>query len=279
MRFRSWVACSSGSSFSRSAASSGSMASSTSAARSRSSADRIDTWASSGSSSSTSARRSSFSAPAISSRRAVPSSWMTSARSAARMSSYASSRRAAPCSTERRVRSCTASTGTVRVEPRRNRVDPRVDRRRTNSWSTSQSPVRCCAIDTSSMVTSPEPSLSWTRRSSSSPSTTDSMARCSNRRMLTRPVLITCPASILVTRVSGRNTRRRPGTSTTRPTARGAPLARTSTTTSRTRPTWSPIGSKTTVPARRATKTLVLALTLVSLRPAPVARSSPLATR
>ena len=81
---------------------------------------------------------------------------------------------------------------------------------------------------------------------------------------------MTCPESIAVTRVSGRNTRRRAATSTTSPTARGAPLGRTSTTTSRTRPTWSPRGSNTLVPARRATNTLVpTLLTSVSLDRAP----------
>jgi hypothetical protein len=75
--------------------------------------------------------------------------------------------------------------------------------------------------------------------------------------MFTSPVVITCPASTLVTRVIGTNTRRRPGTSTTSPTTRGCCLpARNTTTTSRIRPTWSPMGSKTARPARRATKTL-----------------------
>src|SRR5690606_25667467 len=65
------------------------------------------------------------------------------------------------------------------------------------------------------------------------------------------------------------------GTSTTRPTARGAPFGRMSTTTSRTRPTWSPMGSNTLVPARRATKTVVAALTRPAYARAGVtARSS-----
>jgi len=64
---------------------------------------------------------------------------------------------------------------------------------------------------------------------------------------------MTAPGSIPVTRVSGTNTRRRPLTSTTSPTARGAPLSGISTTTSCTLPTSSPMGSKTDVPARRAT--------------------------
>ncbi|MGY4643272.1 hypothetical protein ACVW07_001105 [Cellulomonas sp. URHB0016] len=131
---------------------------------------------------------------------------------------------------------------------------------------TTQSPLRCSSIATSSIVAVPDPSTKSTVRSSSSPTTRVSNARCSNRRMFTRPVEMTCPASTEVTRVSGRNTRRRPATSTTSPTARGGPFGRTSTTTSRTRPTWSPRGSKTMVPARRATNTLApTLLTPVSL--------------
>src|SRR5690606_32239886 len=53
------------------------------------------------------------------------------------------------------------------------------------------------------------------------------------------------------TRVSGMNTRRRPGTSTTRPVAVGTVPRRIRMTTSRTRPTGSPRGSNTEVFARR----------------------------
>src|SRR5438128_11304304 len=61
---------------------------------------------------------------------------------------------------------------------------------------------------------------------------------------------------MLVTRVIGTKTRRRPGTSTTRPTARGDwRRALKTATTSRTRPSWSPSGSKAASPASRATKT------------------------
>ena len=56
-----------------------------------------------------------------------------------------------------------------------------------------------------------------TVRSSSSPSTSVSVVRCSKRRMLTSPVVITWPESTLVTRVIGTKIRRRPSTSTTRP--------------------------------------------------------------
>ncbi len=116
--------------------------------------------------------------------------------------------------------------------------------------------ARSGSIATSSTTATPLPSRSWTTRSSSSASTRVSAARCSNRRMLTRPVVMTWPPSMLVTRVIGRKTRRRPGTSTTRPMACGrARPGRKTTTTSRTRPTWSPCGSKTARPDMRATKT------------------------
>jgi len=95
-----------------------------------------------------------------------------------------------------------------------------------------------------------------TLRSSSSARTSVSLGRCSNRRMLTSPVVITCPASSEVTRVMGTNTRRRPGTSATSPITRGRRVVELNvTTTSRTRPTGSPNGSKTRSPARRAQKT------------------------
>ena len=60
-----------------------------------------------------------------------------------------------------------------------------------------------------------------TRRSSISPTTSVSFGRCSKRRMLTTPVVITWPLSMLVTRVIGRKTARRPNTSTTSPRTRG----------------------------------------------------------
>ena len=47
------------------------------------------------------------------------------------------------------------------------------------------------------------------------------MERFSNRRMLSSPVVITWPASMLVTRVIGAKIWRRPNTSTTSPTTRG----------------------------------------------------------
>jgi len=109
-----------------------------------------------------------------------------------------------------------------------------------------------------SSTTAADPSSSTvTVRSSSSPSTSVSVGRCWKRRMLTSPVVMTWPESMDVTRVIGTKIRRRPGTSTTRPSTRGSswPI-RNETTTSRTRPTWSPAGSNSGVPARRAMKTL-----------------------
>ena len=68
--------------------------------------------------------------------------------------------------------------------------------------------------------------------------------------------MITCPASMLVTRVIGAKICRRPKTSTTRPTTRGWRTSeRSTTTTSRTLPTASPWGSNTGSPASRAAKT------------------------
>ena len=93
-----------------------------------------------------------------------------------------------------------------------------------------------------------------TLRSSISPMASVSVVRCSNRRMLIRPLKTTDPASIDRTRVIGRKTRRRGCTSTTRPCTRGGVVPAMDTTTSRTRPIWSPAGSKTGVPARRAMK-------------------------
>src|SRR3954453_17975689 len=76
--------------------------------------------------------------------------------------------------------------------------------------------------------------------------------------MFTTPVVITCPLSRWVTLVIGTNTDRRPNTSTTRPRIRGSsPPGRSVATRSRIFPTWSPAGSNTGRPARRAAKTRV----------------------
>ena len=73
--------------------------------------------------------------------------------------------------------------------------------------------------------------------------------------MFTKPVIITVPLSIEVTRVIGTKTRRRIGTSTTKPRIRGwALFVRRVATASRTLPTGSPLGSNTAVPANRARK-------------------------
>jgi len=237
------------------------MASSTSAARPVSSCVRISTWSSSGSSSSTSASCSSSSAAATSARRFGGRSWMTSARSAAFIDSKVASRLAAPCPPLSIDRPVTLSASTRKVSPRRRSRPPRprwCSTRRTKTRLTTHSRLRSWTIATSSTTTWPLPSRMVTVRSRISASTRVSEGRCSKRRMLTTPVVMTCPPSMLVTRPMGRNTRRRPGTSTTRPTARGAIRpARNTTTMSLTRPTWSPCGSKTARPDRRAMKTLV----------------------
>ena len=74
--------------------------------------------------------------------------------------------------------------------------------------------------------------------------------------MLTTPVVITWPVSTWVTRVIGTKIERRPNTSTTSPSTRGCrPPGRSTATRSRTLPTWSPAGSNTGRPERRAAKT------------------------
>src|SRR5215218_9337878 len=102
-----------------------------------------------------------------------------------------------------------------------------------------------------------------TLRSSSSPRTSVSPARCSKRLRLSVPdASITAPGSTPVTRPIGTKIRRRATTSTTSPsTVGGALLTRSATTTSRTLPTRSPLGSKTVSPASRETYALVPVLT------------------
>ncbi len=70
-----------------------------------------------------------------------------------------------------------------------------------------------------------------------------------------------------VTRPMGRKMRRRSGISATSPTTRGGPVSRIRATASRTRPTWSPLGSKTARPASWATYTLVAVVTIHSVVP------------
>ena len=89
--------------------------------------------------------------------------------------------------------------------------------------------------------------------SNSSPTTSVSVERCSKRRMLSSPVVYTCPASTLVTLVIGTKMRRRPKTSATMPSTRGwLDSDRRATTRSRTLATWSPWGSKIGSPISRA---------------------------
>jgi hypothetical protein len=85
--------------------------------------------------------------------------------------------------------------------------------------------------------------------------TSRSVGRCSKRRTFITPVVMTCPDSMPVTLVIGRKMRRRVASSTTSPSSRGGLRpTRSMATRSRTRPTWSPLGSKTAVPERWETK-------------------------
>ncbi len=246
----------SGSSPSRSAASSGSIASRTSAARSSLSLPRISIWSSSGSSSSTSARRSSSRAAATSARRLADRWCRTLARSAGRNCSNVASRFSAPCPCSSTEKPVTPDHSTVSVSPLLRRNAPLLRPLRTKTLSISQSRrAGNCCTDRSSTVTSSCVSVSVTRRSSSSPKTRRSVGRCSKRRTLSTPVVMTWPESMPVTRVMGRKIRRRVGSSTTSPRTRGGLRpTRSMTTRSRTRPTWSPAGSNTAMPERWETK-------------------------
>ncbi len=150
----------------------------------------------------------------------------------------------------------TADHSTVSVSPFARRKAPPFLPLRTKTRSTSQSRrAGSCCTARSRTVTSSPVSTSVTRRSSSSPKTSRSVGRCSKRRTFSTPVVMTCPDSMLVTRVMGRKMRRRVDNSTTSPRARGGRRpTRSMTTRSRTRPTWSPVGSKTGTPARCETK-------------------------
>ena len=79
--------------------------------------------------------------------------------------------------------------------------------RRRKSWFTAHSPGPASSIATSSMVASPEPSASVTRRPSTSARIRVSLARCSKRRTLMRPVVMTWPEPTDTTRPMERNTR------------------------------------------------------------------------
>jgi hypothetical protein len=201
---------------------------------------------------------------------------MTSARSAGLRSSYASTSRAALCAPVDSRSPTTSSMATSRVSPRRRPSRPspaRGEPLRTNARATLHPREPCCSMPTSSTVASTSPPSSVrtsTGRSKSSATTSVSFPRCSNRRMLTSPVVMTWPPSTEVTLVIGTKTRRRPATSTTRPMTRGRLRATLNvTTTSRTRPTWSPSGSKTLSSVRRPTKARVGVLTATGYRGGP----------
>ncbi len=246
----------SGSSESRSAASSGSIASRTSAARSSFSLPRISTWSSPGSSSRTSASRSSSRAAATSALRLGVRWCRALATSVGRSRSKVATRLSVPCPCSSSEKPLIADHSTVRVSPLRRRAPPRPLRTKTLSISQSRR-AGSCWMATSRTVTSSSVSFRRTRLSRSSPRTSRSVGRCSNRRMLTTPVVMTWPDSTPVTRVIGRKMRRRLTTSTTMPSSRGGlPPTRSIATRSRTRPTWSPFGSNTGTPARCETKTL-----------------------
>src|SRR5919112_348919 len=138
---------------------------------------------------------------------------------------------------------------------------------RPGSWTatreSTQSPVRVCSMPASTTCAVLSESRIRTLRSSSSPRTSVSPARCSKRLRFSVPdASITAPGSTAVTRPIGTKIRRRATTSTTRPsTCGGALLTRRATTTSRTLPTRSPLGSKTVRPASRETYALVPVLT------------------
>src|SRR3954452_20804301 len=134
----------------------------------------------------------------------------------------------------------------------------------TASRVSIQSPVRVCSMPASTTVAVRPDSVIRTCLSSSSPSTSVSPARCSNRLRLTVPEASTTAfGSRAVTRPMGTKIRRRAPTSTTRPSTRGAAgPTRSPTTASRTLPTRSPFGSKTGRPASRETYALVAVVTV-----------------
>src|SRR3712207_6223339 len=138
---------------------------------------------------------------------------------------------------------------------------------RPGSWTarreSTQSPVRVCSMPASTTCAVLSGSLMRTLRSSSSPRTSVSPARCSKRLRFSVPdASMTAPGSTAVTRPIGTKIRRRATTSTTRPRTRGGAVStRRATTTSRTLPTRSPLGSKTVSPASRETYALVTVVT------------------
>src|SRR5688572_21596259 len=139
---------------------------------------------------------------------------------------------------------------------------------RPGSWTarreSTQSPVRVCSIPASTTCAGLPDSRIRTVRSSSSPRTSVSPARCSKRFRLSVPdASITAPGSTAVTRPIGTKIRRRATTSTTMPSTRGGAVpTRRAMTTSRTLPTRSPLGSNTVRPASRDTYALLTEVTV-----------------
>ncbi|CAB4867854.1 unannotated protein [freshwater metagenome] len=124
------------------------------------------------------------------------------------------------------------------------------------TFSINQSPDLDNSIATSSTVTFSLVSTNVTDRSNNSDKTVISLVLGSNLRILSKPVIITCPLLIDVTRVIGTKIRLRGGTSTINPKILGGwLLERRVATASLTFPTWSPFGSNTPVPANRARNT------------------------
>src|SRR5947209_7642794 len=148
---------------------------------------------------------------------------------------------------------------------------------RPGSWTasrvTSQSPVRFCSMPASTTAAFRPFSSIRTVRSSSSPSTRVSPRRCSNRLRFSVPEpSTTAPGSTAVTRPIGTKIRRRAATSTTTPSTRGGAVpTRSATTTSRTLPTRSPLGSNTGSPASRETYARVTVVTSAEATVAGVA--------
>src|SRR5215218_1485923 len=138
---------------------------------------------------------------------------------------------------------------------------------RPGSWTarreSTQSPVRDCSMPASTTWAGRPLSAIRTVRSRSSPRTSVSPARCSKRLRLRVPdPSMTAPGSTAVTRPIGTKIRRRATTSTTMPSTRGTAVpTRRATTTSRTLPTRSPLGSNTVSPARRETYALLTVVT------------------
>ncbi|MFC7647859.1 hypothetical protein ACFQX6_50745 [Streptosporangium lutulentum] len=190
-------------------------------------------WSRSGSSSSTSASRTSSRAAATSALRLSGNACRAPARSAARIASKVTSRFAAPWSFCTAPKPRTSAQSTILGAGRRRSPMPDVPLTSATLVIThSARPVSFMAR--SRTVIGLPSSSTW--RSSISPMARVSVVRCSNRRMLIRPLKTTEPASIARTRVMGRKTRRRGCTSTTRPCTRGGAVPAMDTTTSRIRP-------------------------------------------